>query len=367
MLQSLIRPGSGDVLGRWGGFGPYYAMFPMDFAVSVIAIHSNPGDWVLDPFAGRGTAVFAASALKRVGLGIEIHPAGWLYGRVKLRPAPKGQVLSRLDEIAKCSRRSRAMPPSKFFEFCFSTPVYRFLATARASLQWRTCGVDSTLMAFLLVYLHAKLGAGLSNQMRQTKAMSPDYSIKWWKANGYSSPPDLDAAAFIKQRIEWRYKKGIPGYEDSRVVLGDSTLVIPRLRTPKFSLLFTSPPYRAVTNYHYDQWLRLWLLGGKSSPDAPRGGRSVHKGRFQCPLAYEALLRRVFGYSKRILEPKATIYVRTDARSSTSEITRKVLADVFADKRMRIVGRPFSGATQTALYGDKEEKPGETDIVLESR
>ena len=36
-------------------------------------------------------------------------------------------------------------------------------------------------MALLMIDLHGKRESALSNQMRQTKAMSPQYAIGWWK------------------------------------------------------------------------------------------------------------------------------------------------------------------------------------------
>jgi DNA modification methylase len=68
--------------------GPYYAMFPTRFADAVIKKHTLPGDTVLDPFAGRGTAIFSAAALGRRGFGVEISPVGWIYAKAKLGPAP---------------------------------------------------------------------------------------------------------------------------------------------------------------------------------------------------------------------------------------------------------------------------------------
>ena len=46
-------------------------------------------------------------------------------------------------------------------------------------------------MALILVYLHGKHDASLSNQMRQTKAMAPRYAVNWWRERGLR-PPSLD-------------------------------------------------------------------------------------------------------------------------------------------------------------------------------
>lgn len=85
-------------------------------------------------------------------------------------------------------------------------------------------------MSILLVYLHGKLGEGMSNQMRQTKAMGYNYSINWWKEKGMTEAPKIDPFSFLMQKIEWRYAKGIPELSgESAVVFGDATLELPQL------------------------------------------------------------------------------------------------------------------------------------------
>jgi hypothetical protein len=356
-----------SAVGRWSGLGPYYAMFPIPFAFQVIREYSIPGDIVIDPFSGRGTSVYAAAMQQRIGVGVEINPVGWLYGRVKLRPASEERVLKRLDELAILASASDSAEHDtlpEFFHHCYSPTILSFLLQARQKLDWRQRIVDATLMSFILVYLHGKDGAALSNQMRQGKAMSPEYSVRWWREHG-KRPPDVDPAHFLASRIRWRYSKGCPERTRSRVLLGDSTRVVPglaaKLGGEKARLLFTSPPYYMVTNYHYDQWLRLWMLGG---PDRPCGGRGEWQRKFYSKEGYERLLTTVFLDCKQILSRDAVVYVRTDARPFTLETTKQVLASTFSDRRMECIDRPLTRSSQTALFGDKQLKPGEVDIVL---
>ena len=49
------------------------AVFPRELAERVIRAYSFVGDIVLDPFAGTGTTVWAAEALRRLGVGIELN------------------------------------------------------------------------------------------------------------------------------------------------------------------------------------------------------------------------------------------------------------------------------------------------------
>jgi len=354
---------------RWEGIGPYYAMFPTSFADAVIKEHTAAGDTVLDPFAGRGTAIFSAAALGRRGFGVEISPVGWVYASAKLGPALLEQVEKRLLEIAdtgdKYTEQSQSLP--EFFNKCFSPPVLRFLLAARAGLDWQKCRCDQTLMAILLVYLHGKEGQALSNQMRQTKAVSPHYAIKWWDANG-KKPLNLDAVDFIQQRIRWRYAKGIVEATGSQVYLGNSIDILPQLaqslsddEVPKAKLLITSPPYFGVTNYHYDQWLRLWLLGYE--PDA-YVSRGPHQGRFTHPDHYRSLLREVFCRAAKLVADDAVVYVRTSKDPFTKKATLDAMLAAFPQKRFEERGQPFLKPTQTYLFGDKAQKAGEVDLIL---
>lgn len=354
--------------GRWAAFGPYYAMFPLDFAFQVIHEYSKPTQWVLDPFAGRASSIYAAAVQNRFGLGIEINPVGWLYAQAKINPASQKSLEKRLREIINSAEeyRDRISELPDFFHYCYSADVLVFLLSARSKLQWKTVSTDASLMAFLLVYLHGKLGEGLSNQMRQTKAMGPKYSINWWRERNMS-PPEIDIEQFFLQRIRWRYLKGTPEIISTEVLLGDSTEIMPNLveevntgQRERFSLLFTSPPYYGVTNYYKDQWLRLWMLGGENSPSWTS---EKHKGRFESQERYIELLETVFMCASKIMAEESIVYVRTDSREFTYQTTLELLRKYFSGWDENIVSRPVNGKTQTGLFGNKPEKSGEIDVI----
>lgn len=357
---------------RWARFGPYYAMFPLDFAFEIVEKYSKEGDFIIDPFAGRCSSIYAGGVLGRHSLGIEINPVGWLYGAVKLNPADKDSVIDRLNQVYSKRNyyRKRIEKMPAFYRMCYCDEVLKFLLAARTHLNWKGDNIDATLMSILVVYLHGKLGEGLSNQMRMTKSMGLNYSVNWWRSNGFSRPPEIDPLTFITRKIEWRYEKGKPNVFDSQVVFGDSTTelngIVQRAKETgiKFSLLFTSPPYFSVTDYYADQWLRLWLLGG---PEKPALIRDKHKGRFASKEEYYNLLDVVFGNCALIMEEKSTIYVRTDKREYTYISTLKVLRKHFPKHKMRVIDKPFSKRTQTELHGNSSKENGEIDIILIGR
>jgi len=356
---------------RWARFGPYYAIFPLEFAFEVVEKYSKQGDYIIDPFAGRCSSVYAGGVLGRNGFGIEINPVGWLYGSVKLQPADKEDVTDRLLEIySKRNSYNRAiekMPP--FYRMCYCDEVLKFLLCAREKLNWKTDDTDSTLMAILLVYLHGKLGEGLSNQMKMTKSMGMNYSIEWWEKNKMTKPPDINPYEFMINKINWRFEKGKPVINNSKVVFGDSAIVLKKMaenagtNDKKFSLLFTSPPYCSVTDYHIDQWLRLWLLGGSENPKVLK---EKNKGRFVNKQDYYKLLDTVFGLCAGLMREKSTVYVRTDKRDFTFNSTLEILKKHFPNHSVKTIEKPLNKdtKTQTMLFGDKTMKPGEVDIIL---
>ncbi len=360
---------------RWAGVGPYYAMFPSAFADTVVEAYSQPGDAVLDPFAGRGTAIFSAATKNRPAIGIEISPLGYVYANAKLKPSNCQRILQRLEELAEITplynRDADNLP--RFFHHCFSRQVRTFLLAARHELDWRHNKADRALMAIILVYLHGKRASSLSNQMRQTTSMAPDYSVRWWTEKELS-PPDIDPVTFFTKRINWRYAKGTPQTECSSVLLGDSTRNLPRLardikecRRPKAKLLFTSPPYRNVTNYYYDQWLRLWLLG---EPEHPRENAYRYGGKFSNSDRYRLLLQKVFSKAKKTLATDAVVYVRTDKRESTFNSTRDILSEIFPEKNIRKKYQPLSTELRPKSYsrgGAPKEENCEVDLILEPR
>ena len=65
----------------------YLASFPAALAHAFIARYSRPGDVVLDPFSGRGTAPVQAAAEGRIGVGNDLNPLAHVLTAAKLEPA----------------------------------------------------------------------------------------------------------------------------------------------------------------------------------------------------------------------------------------------------------------------------------------
>jgi hypothetical protein len=331
-------------------------MFPVAFVRQVIEEFCPVDGAVLDPFCGRGTVPYVASVTGRLSLGIDVNEVAYVFSTAKTHPEPKlANVLARIAEVGKAVRRSDRTASNEFQRWAWSSRVLGFLNAARRELDWLGSRLDCTVMALLLVYLHGKAGGAISNQMRQTKSMAPEYAVRWWKERELE-PPDIDPVAYFEGRATWRYKHGVPQRTEARIELGDARQVLPRSRR-RFAMLLTSPPYCGVTNYYWDNWIRLWMLGRPAWPIYGTGERYVDRRR------YEDLLRGVFSAARDRLLHDAVIYVRTDSRSFTRQITQTILTELWPRHRQYSQSsRPEQ--SQTRLFGDAGIKPGETDFLM---
>ena len=351
--------------GRWVRLGPYYAMFPVDFVTAMIQRHARLGESVIDPFCGRGTVPFVAMTMGLPAVAAEINPVAWIYSKTKVDPhASLKKVKRRIAEVEESSTDGDRHAEDEFQSMAFCEDALGFINAARRELNWRQSRLDRTVAAFLIQHLHDKRGRGLSNQLRHSRAMDPAYCVRWWRSKGLERPPEVDARTFLQGRAEWRYARGVPKptkIKHPQVTLGDAARTLPR-NGVKAGLVLTSPPYRGVTNYRADSWLRLWALGlGRCQPD----WRTDQK--FENAARYEKTLLACFRATRRRSCADAVWCVRSDARERTRQVVVRVLNRLLPDHELQERPAPYTTATQTALYGDKAKKPGEVDLCYVPR
>ena len=84
------------------------ATFPTELARRCVESGSDPGEVVLDPFAGTGTALAVARHLGRAAVGVEAQPS-----YVAMMPARADQVLARLRSPRRDDRRDDRPKPAR--------------------------------------------------------------------------------------------------------------------------------------------------------------------------------------------------------------------------------------------------------------
>jgi hypothetical protein len=268
---------------RFHSICPYFAMFPEAFVRRYVLAWTKRGDVVLDPFSGRGTTVFESLVNGRKGIGCDTNPVAACLSQAKANPPSLALINHRLSELQrKFKRFSSSAPESKdeFFTTCFHESTLQQLLFLRKNLDWRSSPVDCFISALSLGCLHGeshRTEACFSNRMPRTISTKPAYSVRWWNKNA-CLPPNRDVFPILATAAAYRYTSPLPALK-GRVVECDARIAGGQLRHYKerVRLVITSPPYMDITDYHEDQWLRLWFLGGPMRPNAGQGRDDRHR------------------------------------------------------------------------------------------
>ncbi|WP_438042078.1 DNA methyltransferase [Sorangium sp. So ce128] len=244
---------------------PYYTMYPLDFPLRVLEQYGKRGDWVIDPFCGRGTTNFAARLRKMPSVGVDSSPVAAALAQAKLATATPSGVTASARAILKAAKEPTSLPTGEFWRLAYHEHTLVQICQVREALL-ADCSSDTRILlrAIVLGALHGPRPKGapsyFSNQSPRTFAPKPKYAVKFWTARGMQ-PVDVDVLSIIKTRAD-RYLTEPPPNVGGKVLLGDSRVADTFTDTPKARFVVTSPPYFGMRTYLPDQWLRLWFLGG---------------------------------------------------------------------------------------------------------
>jgi hypothetical protein len=291
---------------------PYFAMFPESFVRRNVLAWSKRDDVILDPFSGRGTTVFESLLNGRKGVGCDTNPVAFCLSRAKADPPPLAEIMDRLADLQKASSRfssKAAETKDEFFTLCFHEETLRQILFLKKKLDWRHNRADCFIGALALGCLHGeshRTELCFSNRMPRTISTKPAYSVRWWNEKG-CVPPKRDVFTILRACADYRYQAPLPSLK-GRVVEGDVRRAGTLLRAykDKVKLVITSPPYLDITDYHEDQWLRLWFLGGASKPIGGQGKDDRHR-RIE---SYWQFLREAWKGVAPLLQPSAQVVIR---------------------------------------------------------
>jgi len=315
--------------GALNGICPYFTMFPLPFPLGVLR-RAAAGDWVLDPFSGRGTTSYAARLRGLPSVGVDSSPVAHALTAAKLvSPTPEAIVTAAEELLA--GGPPRETPEGEFWGRAFRPEVLAALCRLREGLR-RDSGAPErvALRAILLGALHGPLGKRratyFSNQCPRTFAPKPAYAARFWRERGMEPPP-ADVLRIVRERAERYY--ATPGPEtvgaarlaDSRTA--DLAASLPR--EARVGWVVTSPPYYGMRTYVPDQWLRAWFLGGPATVDYAMDGQLRHSS----PEVFAGELADVWRNVGRVCRPGARLVVRyggiSDRKAAPLGILRESL------------------------------------------
>lgn len=321
---------------RFHSICPYFAMFPETFVRRNVLAWSNREDVICDPFSGRGTTVFESLLNGRRAVGCDTNPVAVCLSKAKTDSPRYGEIMTRLAALEKTSRKFAPRAPElkdEFFKLCFHEETLRQLLFLKKELDWRKDRTDCFIGALALGCLHGeshRTELCFSNRMPRTISTKPAYSVRWWRQQR-CLPPRRDVFSILRTSAEYRYQSPRPHLR-GRVVEGDArrAAVLLRPYRDRVKLVITSPPYLDITDYHEDQWLRLWFLGGPSKPVTGQGKDDRHR-RIE---AYWQFLREAWEGVVPLLQEYAQIVIRIGGtRLGGEELQDGLLASLNSTER----------------------------------
>jgi hypothetical protein len=297
-------------------------MFPEQAVADWLDKSTRPGQTILDPFSGRGTAPFQALLMDRKPIGADINPVAFVLTGAKVDCPAQASVNARLRALCQeydpdVFDAEREAQPT-FFKRAFHHTTLRQLLYLRESLDWKQSRVDRFITALALGSLHGEKTSQryFSNQMPRTISTKPAYSLKYWRERNLW-PDKRDVFEILRWATKFRYKTPPPEQRGSAYLsdirsLGTSA---PEL-IGSVDCVVTSPPYFDVTNFEEDQWLRLWFLGG---PPHPTHGRISTDDRYGDLNKYWAFLCNAWQNLRPLLKNRSTFICRIGGRSFVAE------------------------------------------------
>ncbi len=271
MIVTELPPKS-DPLLRLNSISAYFTMFPLEFPFRVLK-DARPGQWVLDPFCGRGTTNFAARLLGLPSAGIDCNPVAAAIAAAKLVSVKPDDIIALCRRIIRSGRSPTEIPEGVFWELCYAPQTLEKICMIRENLlSGKRSPTLKALRALMLGVLHGPRRKGLpgylSNQMPRTYSTKPRPAIRYWKHHALT-PQEIDVLELISRRAHYTFSVLLPRAEGT-VYLGNSKDAVLPQPQGGFRWIVTSPPYWGMRSYWPDQWLRNWFLGGPADVTYPQ-------------------------------------------------------------------------------------------------
>ena len=248
---------------------PYYTMFPLSFPLRLLRSHARAGQWVADPFCGRGTTNFAARLCGLPTIGLDSSVIAVALSKAKLCSSSPVEVLELIADILTNAPEPKQVPTGEFWQLAYNAGTLRDICRLREALL-ADCQSNARILlrAILLGALHGPVTkqrpSHLSNQSPRTFAPKPAYAVRYWTERRLL-PPKVDVREVVRERAS-RYLNALPAKVDGIVRLGDSRSSAVLSSRP-LSWVISSPPYYGMRTYIPDQWIRNWFLGGTDQVD----------------------------------------------------------------------------------------------------
>ncbi len=380
----------------------FAAKFPPQLPRAFIRGLTSPGDIVLDPMMGSGTALVEALLEGRVGIGLDIDPLALRLCRVKTTSMDLSNLRSTGNEVI--SRAKQLLAVGKLVEHTLQSGFNE--RTKEFLNYWFLPSTQLELSALLLAIEEICANDGVSRRFLELTFSS----IIITKSGGVSRARDLahsrphrDESKIPKSAIEQfalRFRKNIASIAQitsnglfTAPIYGDAKNM--PISDEAIDLIVTSPPYANAIDYmRAHKFSLVWFgssvddlselrsryigserVGGTQYAAFPDYVEAVIKELYVRDKSKAAILRKYFAEMRSALaemyrvlrkDSAAIVIVGTSTMRGIDVQTHSCLADISST-----VGFEVVGVSQRVLDRNKRMMPArfgkKTDSMIEQR
>ncbi|MBL0869723.1 MAG: DNA modification methylase [Phycisphaerales bacterium] len=366
MGQSETKSGKRKLNTALNAVCPYFTMFPLEFPYRILQQYASRGEAVLDPFAGRGTTLYAARLNGLPAYGIDSNPVAVAISQAKLANTSSGRVIRACATILDEYRTPKRVPTGDFWKNAFHEDVLHMLCRLREGLL-ENCESDArkALRAILLGALHGPLNkcepSYFSNQCPRTFAPKPAYAVTFWRKRRLL-PPDVDIVSIVRRRAQRCFADEVT-VASGVALQGDSQRASSFVLPKRVSWIVTSPPYYGMRTYIPDQWLRWWFLGGPDTVDYSNAHQLAHTSQ----TVFGDGLRQVWSNCASVAKPGCRLVVRFGAINDRKVDPAQLIKESLQDSAWRLLtlrnaGSASAGKRQADTFVSSSDPIEEYDV-----
>lgn len=247
----------------------YRACFKPQLPRFFISLLSKAGDWVLDPFGGRGTTALEAALMGRQLISNDVNPLSEILCAPRLIVPDMIALGKRLHEIPFEDGLKADIDLSMFYH---PQTLSEILSLKDYLNRRKVQGVEDALDQWIRMVATNRLTGHSSGffsvyTLPPNQAVSAESQIRI-NAKRNQQPPYRDVRKIILQKTRTLISKVTEG--EKKVLLKAAPMALflngdarrlTGIADAQVQLTVTSPPFLDVVQYAADNWLRCWFNG----------------------------------------------------------------------------------------------------------
>lgn len=298
----------------------YRACFKPQLPAFFIKNLTCPGDYVYDPFMGRGTTPIESALQGRIPFGNDANPLSLALTEPRINPPSLSDIQSQLQKI----------PWESFKKYkhedllVFYHP--RTLAQIEGLRDWlierEYAGHLSKVDRWIRMVALNRL-TGHSSGFFSVYTMPPNQAVsvesqRKINERRQQTPPYRDVPSIIAKKSKSLLADG-PVHAEKAVLLTKQSYETTEIPDNSIYLTVTSPPFLDIVNYEADNWLRCWFLGINPKKVKITTHRSV--------VEWEKFIRATLAELARITRPGGYVAFEVgEVRKGKVELENNVIS-----------------------------------------